>query len=147
MRLDAFDQLVEEEENRRAGLESRISLENIRTEWHVYAALLKSKLSRMALTNAELRLEGKILTVLVGTTIDQNNVKAEVSRLLDIMRRRLHDNALKIQVVLDEQRIAEQAQVSRATRPLNNKEKLDKMMEINPLVEELIKKFDLKPID
>lgn len=147
MRLDAFDQLVEEEENRRAGLESRISLENIRTEWHVYAALLKSKLSRMALTNAELRLEGKILTVLVGTTIDQNNVKAEVSRLLDIMRRRLHDNALKIQVVLDVQRIAEQAQVSRAARPLNNKEKLDKMMEINPLVEELIKKFDLKPID
>ena len=144
MRLDAFDQLVEEEENHRASLESRLTLENIRTEWQAYAALLNSNLSRMALSNADLRLEGKILTVLVGTTIDQNNVKAEVPRLLETLRRRLHDSALKIEVVLDDQKIAVQAQAARTIRPLSNKEKLDKMKETNPLVEDLIKKFDLK---
>ncbi len=144
MRLDAFDQLVEEEEIHRASLESRVSLENIRTEWQAYAALLNSNLSRMALTNAELRLDGKILTVLVGTTIEQNNVKAEVARLLETLRRRLHDTALKIEVVLDDKKNAEQAQAARVVRPLSAKEKLDKMKEANPLVEDLIKKFDLK---
>lgn len=144
MRLDAFDQLVEEEENHRAGLESRLSLENVRTEWHTYAALLNSNLSRMALTKAELRLEGKILTVLVGTTIDQNNVKAEVPRILETLRRRLHDTALKIEVVLDDKKLAEQAQAARVVRPMSTKEKLDKVKEANPLIDDLIRKFDLK---
>lgn len=144
MRLDAFDQLVEEEENHRASLESRLTLENVRTEWHAYAALLNSNLSRMALSNAELRLEGKTLTVLVGTTIDQNNVKAEVLRVMETLRRRLHDNALKIEVLLDDKKIAEQAQAAKVVRPLTIKDKLDKMKEVNPLVEDLIKRFDLK---
>ncbi|MDO8969793.1 MAG: hypothetical protein Q7U74_03835, partial [Saprospiraceae bacterium] len=144
MRLDAFDQLVEDEENHRASLQSRLSLENVRTEWQAYAAMLNSNLSRMALTKAELRLEGKILTVLVGTTIDQNNVKAEVARVLETLRRRLHDNALKIEVILDDQKIAEQAQAARVVRPLTAKDKLDKMKEISPFLEDFIQKFDLK---
>jgi hypothetical protein len=144
MRLDAFDQLVEEEENHRASLQSRLSLENVRTEWQAYAAMLNSNLSRMALTKAELRLEGKVLTVLVGTTIDQNNVKAEVARVLETLRRRLHDNALKIEVILDDKKIAEQAQAVRVVRPLTAKDKLDKMKEISPFLEVFIQKFDLK---
>ena len=144
MRLDAFDQLVEEEENHRASLESRLSLENVRTEWQAYTALLNSNLSRMALTNAELYLEGKILRVIVGTTIDQNNVKAETARMLETLRRRLHDTALKIEVVLDDKKLAEQMQISRTVRPLTTKDKLDKIKETNPFVEDLIRKFDLK---
>lgn len=145
MRLDAFDQLVEEEENHRAGLQSRLSLENVQTEWQAYAALLDSNLARLALTNATLQLDGKILRVSVGTTIDQNNVKAEVARMLETLRRRLHDPALRIEVVLDEKKIAEQVQAAaRVARPLSTREKLDKMKELNPLVSDLIQKFDLK---
>lgn len=144
MRLDAFDQLVEEEEIHRASLESRLSYENVCSEWKAYAEMLNSNLSRMAMSNATLRLEGKILTVSVGTTIDQNNVKAEVARLLEILRRRLHDTALKIEVVLDDKKVAEQAQAARTVRPLTTKDKLDKMKEVNPLVEDLIVKFELK---
>ena len=81
---------------------------------------------------------------MVGTTIDQNNVKAEVARVLETLRRRLHDSALKIEVVLDDKKSAEQAQAARTVRPLTPKDKLDKMKEVNPLVEDLIKKFDLK---
>ena len=144
MRLDAFDQLVEEEENHRASLESRLNIENLRTEWHAYAAMLNSNLSRLALTNAELQLNGKLLTVLVGTTIDQNNVKAEMVRMLDVLRKRLHDNALKIEVLLDSKKVAEQAQVARSARPLTARDKLDKMKEANPFVEDLIRRFELK---
>lgn len=144
MRLDAFDQLVEDEENQLASLESRLTLENVRTEWQAYAALLNSNLSRLALTNAELRLEGKMLTVLVGTSIDQNNVKAEVPRLLETLRRRMHDTALKMEVLLDDKKLAEQAQAARSVRPLTAKDKLERMKEFNPLIDDLIKKFDLK---
>ncbi|HLP93774.1 MAG TPA: DNA polymerase III subunit gamma/tau [Saprospiraceae bacterium] len=145
MRLDAFDQLVEEEEIHRASLESRLTLENARTEWNAYAAMLDSNLVRLALTNADLRLEDKVLKVVVGTTIELNNVKAELGRLLDILRKRLHDNALKIEVIQDERKQAEQAQqAARVARPLTTKEKLDKMKESNPLVDDLIRRFDLK---
>ncbi|HAD14931.1 MAG TPA: DNA polymerase III subunit gamma/tau, partial [Saprospirales bacterium] len=146
MKLDAFDQLVEEEEIHRASLESRLTLENARTEWHAYAAMLESNLVRIALTNAELRLEDKLLKAIVGTTIEQNNVKGEMARLMEILRKRLHDNALKIEVILDEQKKAEQEQqqAARVVRPLTNREKLDKMRESNPMVEELIRRFDLK---
>ncbi|MCC7464779.1 MAG: DNA polymerase III subunit gamma/tau [Saprospiraceae bacterium] len=145
MRLDAFDQLVEEEEIHRASLESRLNLENARMEWNAYAALIDSNLVRIALTNAELRLEDKLLKVIVGTTIEQNNVKGEMARILDVLRKRLHDNALKMEVVLDEQKQAQQAQQpARAARPLTNREKLDKMKEINPAIEDLIRRFDLK---
>jgi DNA polymerase-3 subunit gamma/tau len=145
MRLDAFDQLVEEEETHRASLESRLNLENARTEWNAYAALMDSNLVRIALTNAELRLEEKVLKVIVGTTIEQNNVKGEMARILDVLRKRLHDSALKIEVILDEQKQAQQAQQSvRVARPLTAREKLDKMKENNPAIEDLIKRFDLK---
>ncbi|MBL7808188.1 MAG: DNA polymerase III subunit gamma/tau [Saprospiraceae bacterium] len=146
MRLDAFDQLVEEEETHRASLESRLTLENARSEWHAYAALLDSNLVRIALTNAELRLEDKVLKAIVGTTIEQNNVKGEMARLMEILRKRLHDNALKIEVILDDQKKAEQeqAQAARVVRPLTSREKLDKMKESNPLVDSLIRRFDLK---
>ena len=145
MRLDAFDQLVEEEETHRASLESRLTLENARMEWNAYAALMDSNLVRIALTNAELRLEDKVLRAIVGTTIDQNNVKGEMARMLEVLRKRLHDNALRIEVILDEQKQAQQIQQpSRVARPLTAREKLDKMKEVNPAVEELIRRFDLK---
>ncbi|MFN0036446.1 MAG: DNA polymerase III subunit gamma/tau [Saprospiraceae bacterium] len=144
MRLDAFDQLVEDEENHRASLESRLSLENARTEWLAYAASLSSNLARIALHNAELDLEGETLRARVGTTIDQNNVQGELMRLVDTLRRRLHHPLLKIELQLDEKKLVEQAQAARAARPLSNKEKVEKMIEANPLVGDLIQKFDLK---
>jgi len=147
LRLDAFDQLVEEEENLRANLVSRLSLENAQTEWNAYAELLHSNLVRMALSKAELRLEGKKLVALVGTTIDQNNAKSEVPRLLETLRRRLHDTALKIEIILDDKKVAEQVQAAQTVRPLSAKEKLDNMKEINPLVADLIHRFDLKLSD
>jgi hypothetical protein len=69
-----------------------------------------------------------------------------MSRLMEILRKRLHDNALKIEVVLDEQKKAEQEQqqAARVVRLLTTREKLDKMRESNPMVEELIRRFDLK---
>jgi DNA polymerase-3 subunit gamma/tau len=147
MRLDAFDQLVAEEEIKRARLESRLTLENARSEWLAYAGLLNSNLVHMALSNATLELNGAVLTATVGTSTDRSHLQNEIMRLLDTLRSRLHHPSLKIEIRLDEQKQAEQVQQVRPNRPLTTREKLDKMKEINPLVDDFIKKFDLKPGD
>lgn len=143
LRLDAYDDAVELEEAHNATLKSRLNLENARAEWMAYAQSVESKLMELALSNAKLQLEGKKLTALVGSTIDQNNIKAELIRLSDTLRSRLNDKALKIVVKLDGAVIEEQ-KAARPARPLNSREKLERMKEINPLVVDLMQRFDLK---
>ncbi len=141
--LDAYEQAVAMDEAQKAAQESRLSLENIRTEWASYAAAHESNLVRMALTAAALRLEGKRLMVSIGSTIDRSHLQNEMSRLLDALRRRLHDPALLIEVVMDEAKMAEQA-APKVQRPLTKQEKVERMKDANPAVGELIRKFDLK---
>lgn len=143
LRLDAYETAVEVEEARLATLESLLSLENAKKEWHLYAENIESKMVRLSLTNATLQLEGVTLCAHVGSTIDQNNIKAEQIRLTDALRRRLNDKELKIEIVLDEAKIQEQA-AARPARPLTTREKLDKMREANPAIEDLLRRFDLK---
>jgi DNA polymerase III subunit gamma/tau len=141
--LDAYEQAVAEEEARKSAQESRLSIENARAEWAAYAAAHESNLVRIALSNAALRLEGKRLTATVGSTIDRSHLQGEVSRLLDALRRRLHDPALLIEIALDEAKSAEQT-APKVQRPLTKQEKLERMKEANPAVEDLIRRFDLK---
>ncbi len=143
LRLDAYDTAVEIEEARNATLTSRLSLENTRTEWALYAESVESKLMNMALSHAELQLEGKTITAIVGTTIDENNIKAELTRLCETLRHRLNDKELKVQVKLDESKKQEQL-AARPARPLSQKEKLENLIESNPLVEALLLRFDFR---
>jgi DNA polymerase-3 subunit gamma/tau len=144
LRLDAYEQAVEIEEAEKAALESRLSLENVQVEWKAYAESVESNLLRLALTSAELRLEEKTLVATANSITNKSHIQAETPRLLDALRRRLHDSALKIQIQLDENKASELRSQSAAKRPLTKKEILDKMKENNPLVADLIKKFELK---
>ena len=141
--LDAYDQAVEVEEAHKASLQSRLSLENIKTEWAAYAQSMESNLVRMALTNADLRLDAHLLTVTVRSAIDRSHVQGETTRLLDTLRHRLHDMSLKFELVVDDTKAREQV-IARPQRALTTKEKLDRLKTTNPMVEELVKRFDLK---
>jgi len=141
--LDAYEQAVEVEEAEKAALESRLSLENAQYEWGHYTASVESPSLRQALTSAHLVLTDKTLSATVGMTTHRSLLQQELSRLLDALRQRLHDPALKIQILLDESK-AQELRPQAPKRPLTAKEKLDKMKEVNPLVEDLLKRFDLK---
>lgn len=141
--LDAYEQAVEVEEAEKAALESRLSLENAQSEWGLYTASVESPSLRQALTSAQLVLTDKTLSATVGMTTHRSLLQQELSRLLDTLRQRLHDPALKIQILLDESK-AQELRPQAPKRPLTAKEKLDKMKEVNPLVEDLLKRFDLK---
>ena len=144
--LDAYEQAVEVEEAEKAALESRLSLENARAEWAAYSTTVESPTLRQAMTAAELALDDKVLSATVGMTTHRGLLQQELSRLLDRLRSKLHDPALKIQILLDEAK-AQELRPQAPKRPLTVREKLDKMKEINPLVEDLLRKFDLKPED
>ena len=96
------------------------------------------------MAGATLQLEDKTLVAVVGLTVHRGLIMEELSRLLDTLRARLHDPALKIRVEIDEVRAAEIQAASKTNKPLTTKEKLDKMREANPLISDLLERFDLK---
>ncbi|MEO6757958.1 MAG: DNA polymerase III subunit gamma/tau, partial [Saprospiraceae bacterium] len=144
--LDAYDQAVEVEEAKNAALESRLTLDNARSEWLAFATAHDSNLVRLAFTTANLQLEGKVLIVSVQTSLERNHIQAETLRLLHTLRQHLHDPLLSIRVEIDSTKAREEA-AAKPARPLTRQESLAKMQENNPLVGELIARFGLKPED
>jgi DNA polymerase-3 subunit gamma/tau len=143
LKLSSFEAAVEVDEAKKAGLESKLTLDTAATAWKAYAEGHESNLVRMAMTGARLSLQDKILTVLVRTSLDRNHVQAELMRVLDKMRHSLHDPALRIQVEIDES-LAPDPKLQAPKRPLNNKEKLDLMKAGNPVIADFLQLLDLK---
>jgi DNA polymerase-3 subunit gamma/tau len=143
LRLESFEAAVEVDEARKAGQESRVSLENVTAEWKSYADAVESNLVRMALTGARLQLQEKTMTAFVKSGMDRNHIQGEMLRMLDQMRKQLHDTAFKIQVELDET-MAPDASIQAPKKPLSTREKIEQMKAANPLISDLIQRFDLK---
>jgi DNA polymerase III subunit gamma/tau len=141
--LDAYEQAVKAEETARAGLQSRLSLDNVIVEWRNYAQALDSNLVRLAMTSADLRLEEKTLIATVKSGVDRNHIQGEILRLLDVIRQKMHDVAFKIQIEIDESKVQEQV-TPRPMRPLTAAEKVERMKAQNPAIGDLIQKFDLR---
>lgn len=144
LRMEDFEEAVAVEEAEKANLESRFTLDNARSEWAAFAEANPSPTLRQAMAGATLYLEDKTLVAVVGLTVHRSLILEELSRLLDTLRTRLHDPALKIRVEIDEVKAAEIQAASQTKKPLTTKEKLDKMREMNPLVGDLLERFDLK---
>jgi len=140
--LDAYDQEVEVEDAKNAKLESRLTIDNARMEWLAFAKSLDSNLVRLALKGADLRLEDKLLVVTVKTALERNHIQSETLRLLDTLRRHLHDLQVKIRIDLDENKPREEV-TTRPARPLSKQDTLAKMQETNPLIGELMQRFGL----
>jgi DNA polymerase-3 subunit gamma/tau len=145
LRLDAFEAAVAMDEAHKAGLESRLTLENARTAWLAYAAPLESPSLRQAFQVAELHLTDKTITAKVGLSLYRNALQQELGKLLDALRHQLHDPKLQIFLELDEAKILQEQ--PKPTRPLNAQEKIELMRQANPLVHDLIDRLGLKVIE
>jgi len=144
LRLEDFEEAVAVEEIELAGRKSRLTLDNAMSEWRAFADTTPSPTLRQAMTGASLRLDDKTVLVTVGLTVHRALILEELTHLLDTLRTHLYDPAIKIQVELDEIKLAEVQAAAQPKRPLTTKEKLDKMREVNPLVADLLNRFDLK---
>ena len=109
----------------------------------VTAASIAAELHQ-AMLEAKLHLEENTLVALLGLSMHRGLIQDELSQLLDTLRSRLHEPKLKVRLKIDEAKAAEIQASSQANKPLTVKEKLDKMVEVNPLVSDLLERFDLK---
>jgi DNA polymerase-3 subunit gamma/tau len=141
--LSAFDKAVKVEQAEMAQRESRLSLDNIKIAWSEYASKVDSPSLRQAFNSAILRLEEKLLIASVGLSIQSGLLQSESTRLLDYLRQQMHDISVKLKVQIDETMAPEPTQ-QRPARALSNKEKLEKIKENYPTVNDLLTRFDLK---
>lgn len=143
LRMDAFEEAILKEDAHLATLQSRLDLPNARAEWLKYAEGLESNLIRLALSSATLSLEGKKLIATVRSSIERSYLQNESLRMLDVLRNKLHDNGLTLQINLDET-LAREQQAPKVQRPLTKAEKIQQLRNTYPAINELISRFDLK---
>lgn len=119
-----------------------VSLEQVQHAWNNYAQSVDNDGTRNILNNAELKINGNVLDILVGSKLAMNTIKLERELVMEL-RRKLYFNALTITVNFDKTKAPKE--VAKPKKLLNVKEKFIKMREVNPLIHQLATSFGLKP--
>lgn len=145
--LDSFENQVAAESAAEALRESRLNFENARAAWLEFADATGSSNLKIAMTNAELSLQGENLVARVGMVTQKNFIIEEINRISDFLRERLHDARVRVLPEVDEMKL----EAVRAAQPvkkfLSNAERLEQMKAQNPLVGEFVQRFELTLID
>jgi DNA polymerase III subunit gamma/tau len=143
--LDSIAAMIQEEERILQQSVSKLSLENLLESWKKNAETHESPSTKYALQTAQLSLEGKKITVRVGSTLMVGMIKQEL-KLSDFLRFDLNDHALTLEVVYDPALAPEESTTAPPPkRYLTPRDKLKLMMEVNPLVKDMAFRLNLKP--
>lgn len=140
--LSSVYNAVNEEYAQEQQNESLLNMENLQAAWIAYGNNIDSPSLKATLDKSTLELEDKKIIVKVGSKLAQDNIR-QTLELIDYLRKNLRDKELMLDVQLDQERVAEIA-ASAPPRPLTIKEKYEKMVESNPLVDVLRQTFELK---
>ncbi len=142
--LDAIYATVKAEHKAEQAKTSRLTIENLKTAWTKYGEKIDSPSLKATLEKAELSVQAdSLIVVTVGSTVSQTSIKQTLD-LVDYLREELHDKEIRLDIQLDQQKVAEINAVQAVNRPLTNKEKYEKMVEVNPLVDVFRQHFELK---
>jgi DNA polymerase III subunit gamma/tau len=143
--LDSFEAEVNKDEAKEAALESKFNLENAQIEWSKYAIGIESPTLRNAMKDAELSIESPdYLVAKVGLQVQKNLILEEQTRLLDALRELLHDKSVKLKINIDEEKFEAQKILNAPKKILSTREKFDQMKEVNPVLGELVQRFEMK---
>jgi DNA polymerase-3 subunit gamma/tau len=116
---------------------------NVREAWNTYIETVQSKSAKTALQKASLEVKDEDkLVVTVSSNVSLNLIREE-NGLMDALREKLKRPGLILELKIDEKLIDSEA-VARPPKPMTNKEKYEMMMEVNPLIQEIRKRFDLR---
>jgi DNA polymerase-3 subunit gamma/tau len=133
---------VKEEHERELQSESLLNFENLQAAWAKYIVQIDSPSLKASLDKADLYLEDKKIVVKVASKLAQDNIRQTLD-LIDFLRKELNDRELMLDIQLDQDKLAE-ITAAAPPKPLTIKEKYEKMVEINPLVDVLRQTFELK---
>ena len=145
-KIPTFDELKEQVNADDKEKEERVSLlspENLEQFWKEYFAKVTSPSLKNVAKNAQLTIEGtdKIF-VTVNSTMAKGLIQEELE-LMGFLRDKLQHEKIIIEIKIDTTKAPIDTK-PKPTKLSTPKEKYEKMKEINPLVEELRVKFDLK---
>ena len=145
-KIPTFDELKEQVNADDIEKEQRVSLlsqENMEQVWADYFKEVSSPSLRNVSKNAILTIEAEDkIIVKVNSTMAKGLIQQELE-LMGILRDRLQHEKLMMEVVIDSSNPAID-NTPKPTKLATPKEKYEKMKEINPLVEDLRRKFDLQ---
>lgn len=134
---------VKEEHERDLQSESLLNEENLKDAWAKFINQIESPSLKTSLGNATQIIEDKRIIVKVASKLAQDNIRQTLD-LVDFLRKELNDREIMLDIQLDQEKMAEMAAASAPQRPLTIKEKYEKMIETNPLVDVLRQTFELK---
>lgn len=118
-----------------------LSLGQVQAAWEEYTEALDQETVKGILRNADLVLEGEKLLVKVSSPLAENTIRQE-SGLMEHLRSKLNRPQLGLFIEIDKSKTPE---TPRPKRIHSSKEKYLAMRESNPLIQELQKRFDLRP--
>jgi DNA polymerase-3 subunit gamma/tau len=145
-RLVDLSDLEEEFENEThepsdSGME--ISLEKFHETWTEYAENIKSPSVRTTISKATFEILDDTIRITVGSTMAKEMVLQEME-LMQFLRDQLGRQDLIMEVLIDPDKLPEEAKI-KPKKLLSTKEKYDLMRKENPLIDDMRKRFDLKP--
>jgi DNA polymerase III subunit gamma/tau len=141
--IDAVLAEVRKDEGTNSALEktSPLTLENIHEAWHRYVEKSEQELVKNVLKNAELKFNGLDITAVVGTPLAENTLRQE-ENLMEFLREELKTPRLTLSIERDKSKVPEAPPRKKILTP---REKYKIMLETNPQIAELQKRFGLKP--
>ena len=141
--LSDLEEELEKENEEVSEEKSEISTERFKEVWDEYAENIKSPSVRTTISKAEFTLEDDMVKVTVGSTMAKEMVQQEIE-LIQFIRDQLNRPDLLMTIDVDPDKLPEEAKV-KPKKLLSTKEKYDLMKNENPLIDEMRKRFDLKP--
>ncbi len=127
----------EEDENQEKALE----LEKVQKSWDEYLMTVESDTLRITLKNAKLEVAENQVNVTIGSRLAMDSIKMETD-LIDHLRKQLKCKDLLLDLQVDE---SQKPEIIKPQKPLDAKGKFLKMRSINPDIQELAKRFSLRP--
>ncbi|MCC6723752.1 MAG: DNA polymerase III subunit gamma/tau [Saprospiraceae bacterium] len=133
------EEIAEQEANDGPVQEAKLTLEDLKEAWAAYIDSLDKDSVKNILRGADIDINPEQVTVTVGSALAENTVRQEMG-LMEFLRKQLHAPLLALSIKLDPSR--SNAAPAKPKR-LTDSEKYHAMRAVNPLVDEVRKRFDL----
>ncbi len=140
MSLKEIHAEIEEAENNGEPLpDAKLTLNDLKEAWDAYIDFIDKDSVKTMLRGAEIDISPEQITVTVGSALAESTVRQETG-LMEFLRNKLHAPLLALSIKLDPSR--SNAAPAKPKR-LTDSEKYHAMRAVNPLVDEVRKRFDL----
>jgi len=141
--LDKLEEEIDDNDAAQEEQTSKLTNENLQNAWNEFTETVQSPTVRNTLRKTDLVIENNQVVASVGTRMAKEMIQAETD-LMPYIRKELNDRRLALKVVIDPNKAPAPDPSTKPKKLITNKEKFEKMREINPLVDKLRTLFDLQ---